>query len=197
MKYISKRDLGVVSATATALAVIALGIYISANYRMVRADDASQISDKASVTSKQDNQNSKPSSNSQPVERAIDGRGGSKLLAHVRASKVPESAQLEEKVVQLATRVQQNPEVAQVLPTWVQPSTNQTEQASQVRPERADNGETWRNDCTNCSSYSTPRYEPAPEKPESRGMTKREKIVVGGAIAGSYVTSIVLARRHR
>lgn len=200
MKHISKRDLTVVSATAAVLAVIGLGIYIGSSYKIVRADADSPKDDKMSVVKKQDNQDSKPSSNPAPVLRAQNGKRG-KSSAHVQEVKPSEAAETRPSVASVAkdvTPAQHVPSVTQAAPIWIQPSTAPQWQPAPVRSmEPETRRETRYEDVPASSPYSRRVYGPASEQPETRGMTRREKVVVGTAIAGAYATSILLSRRHR
>jgi hypothetical protein len=189
MRYMTRRDLAVVAATSLCLAVIGFGIYFAANYRVVKAD----ASDGNQAVAKQDSP-TLPQRNSRAAKRYRSAEKATKLSDHVDQLK----PQPEQPLVPAASPVVESapvaPKVVMVVPT--------TQPAGTSRPEPST--ETWQSPRTSdvwadsARNNPTTSYEqPQQEREERRGMTKKEKIVVGSAIAGTVIASIVLAKKHR
>jgi len=183
----TRRDLAVVATTSIGLAVIGFGIYLSLNYTIVRAKSVPE----GNVAVAKENQ-THPQSNL-PTAKQRAAEKPKKFSDHVIQLK----SQPEQPIVAVASPVVETPPVtAEVARLYQAPPPVVT------RPEPST--ETWQPSpqsqvwSDNARSYPPTSYEqPGAERRENRGMTRKEKIVVGSAIAGTVITSILLAKRHR
>jgi hypothetical protein len=190
MRYMTRRDLAVVSATSIVLAVIGFGIYFSLNYTVVRASGSPEsngpVAKQESPTPLQSNPTAVPK------HRAAEKP--KKFSDHVEQLKPQQEQPLVPAASPVVNSAPVTSEVAQV-PVATQPAgATQPEPPTEAwRP--SPQSQVWSD---NARNYPPTSYErPQGEKQERRGMTKNEKIVVGSAIAGSIITSILLSRRHR
>jgi hypothetical protein len=191
MRHMTRRDLAVVAATSICLAVIGIGIYISRNYTIVKANG---IPDSNTVVAKQESP-TPLQSNRKPVKRYRSAEKPKKFSDHAEVLK---SQQEEQPLVAAASPVVTS---APVSPKVVLES-QATKPAGEVRREPST--ETWqpspRSEVWSGTARSTPStsYEqPQGETRQRRGMTRNEKIVVGSAIGGGILTAILIAKRHR
>jgi hypothetical protein len=190
MRYMTRRDLAVVAATSIGLAVIGFGIYFSLNYTIVRAKGVPEsnvaVAKKESPTPLQ--------SNPVPVAKQRTAEKPKKFSDHV----VQLKSQPEQPLVAVASPVVETaPITTEVAPVYraAQPERTARPEPSNETWQPSPQSQVWSD---NARNYPPTSYEqPRAEQQEKRGMTRKEKIVVGSAIGGAIITSILLARRHR